>query len=198
MELEHELDNILKIKTSGRDDSNSNYLNFPYEPTPYSVLQELSNSGYLLKNDNLLDYGCGKGRVGFYLAYANKINYLGIEYDTRIYNSAINNKNTSIIKNRVNFLNINAVDYNIAENINKIYFFNPFSVKILIKVIDNIRTSIKKYPRNITLFFYYPSDGYIKYLDNEPDIKYIGKLDCKTIVDSNDPKEHIAIYEFLS
>lgn len=34
MDLEVELDRFLKIKTNGRDDSASNYLNYPYEATP--------------------------------------------------------------------------------------------------------------------------------------------------------------------
>ena len=62
MDLEVELDKILKIKTSGRDDSKSNYINFPYEPTPYCVLQELSNSGYITKADKIIDYGSGNLR----------------------------------------------------------------------------------------------------------------------------------------
>ena len=47
MELEVELDKFLKIKTNGRDDSNSNFTNYPYEATPYKVLQNLGNSGYI-------------------------------------------------------------------------------------------------------------------------------------------------------
>ena len=96
MSLEMELDKILKIKTSGRDDSNSNYINFPYEATPYSVLQSLSNSGHIRKNDTIIDYGCGKGRVSFYLAYSNKCNMIGVEYDERLYNSALENKKRAI------------------------------------------------------------------------------------------------------
>ena len=49
--MELEFDKLLNIKTSGRDDSNSDLTNFPYEPTPYSVLELLANSGYLSKND---------------------------------------------------------------------------------------------------------------------------------------------------
>ena len=80
-ELEVELDRFLKIKTNGRDDSVSTPINYPYEATPYSVLQTLANSGYIKKNDRLIDYGCGKGRVSFYLAYSNKCNMIGVEYD---------------------------------------------------------------------------------------------------------------------
>ncbi len=54
-------DKLLKIKTTGRDDSRSDRYRFPYEPTPYSVLERLARSRYLTKKDTLLDYGCGSG-----------------------------------------------------------------------------------------------------------------------------------------
>ena len=59
----------LKIRTCGRDASHSDKDRFPYEPTPYSVLLRLADSGYITKRSVLLDYGCGKGRVGFFLSY---------------------------------------------------------------------------------------------------------------------------------
>ena len=46
----------------------------------------------------------------------------------------------------------------------KIYFFNPFSVEILQKVIAQILDSYYENIRTIQLFFYYPSDEYISYL----------------------------------
>lgn len=55
-------DKLLHIQTMGRDDSNSDQYRYPYEPTPYSVLERLANTGYIRKNNTLLDYGCGKGR----------------------------------------------------------------------------------------------------------------------------------------
>lgn len=59
-------DKLLHIQTMGRDDSNSDQYRYPYEPTPYSVLERLANTGYIRKNNTLLDYGCGKGRVDFF------------------------------------------------------------------------------------------------------------------------------------
>ncbi len=66
-------DKLLHIKTMGRDDSQSDQYRYPYEPTPYSVLQRLANTGLIRKNNMLLDYGCGKGRVDFFLSYPDKI-----------------------------------------------------------------------------------------------------------------------------
>ena len=44
-------DKLLKIKTTGRDDSHSDQYHFPYEPTPYCVLERLANSGWFGKKN---------------------------------------------------------------------------------------------------------------------------------------------------
>lgn len=62
-------DKILRIRTMGRDDSGADQYRYPYEPTPYSVLERLANTGLIQKRNTLLDYGCGKGRVDFFLSY---------------------------------------------------------------------------------------------------------------------------------
>ena len=67
---EEQWDKKLKIHTAGRQDSHADQYHYPYEPTPYSVLDRLAESGYLKKQNILIDYGCGKGRVGFFLHYA--------------------------------------------------------------------------------------------------------------------------------
>ena len=72
-------DKLLQIKTTGRDDSNADQYRYPYEPTPYSVLELLANSGLIRKKDVVLDYGSGKGRVEFFLSYQTKASTLGIE-----------------------------------------------------------------------------------------------------------------------
>ena len=64
---EREWDKRLRIRTIGREDeSDANYS--PYEPTSYAVLRRLADSGVLRRRQHLLDYGCGKGRVAFFLA----------------------------------------------------------------------------------------------------------------------------------
>lgn len=42
-------DKLLHIRTMGRDDSHSDEHRFPYEPTPYCVLERLANSGCIRK-----------------------------------------------------------------------------------------------------------------------------------------------------
>ena len=78
---EKEWDKLLQIKTSGRDEINADEYHHPYEPTPYSVLERLANSGLIGKGDVVLDCGCGKGRVDFFLSYRTRSKAIGIEYD---------------------------------------------------------------------------------------------------------------------
>lgn len=46
---EQNWDKLLHIHTMGRDDSRSDQYRYPYEPTPYSVLERLENTGYIRK-----------------------------------------------------------------------------------------------------------------------------------------------------
>ena len=89
---------ITEIHTMGRDDSNADQYHYPYEPTPYSVLERLANTGIIRKNNTLLDYGCGKGRVDFFLSYQTRCTSVGVEYDERIYNKAVENKESAILQ----------------------------------------------------------------------------------------------------
>lgn len=157
-------DKLLHIKTMGRDDSQSDQYRYPYEPTPYSVLQRLANTGLIRKNNMLLDYGCGKGRVDFFLSYQTRCRCLGVEYDERIYEKVMENKKEAVSKERVSFSLANAEEFQLPEQIDRIYFFNPFSVEILRKVMARIMESYYEHPRQILCFFYYPSDEYLTYL----------------------------------
>ena len=55
---ENKWDKLLKIHTMGRDDSNADQYHYPYEPTPYSVLERLAKEEYLSKRkmQNILLY----------------------------------------------------------------------------------------------------------------------------------------------
>lgn len=194
-DLEVELDRFLKIKTNGRDDSASTPTNYPYEATPYSVLQTLANSGYINKRDKIIDFGCGKGRVDFYLAYSVKTKMVGVEFDPRLYNSALKNSQTAISSAKVSFVNCDARDYVIDFDVTGAYFFNPFNVEVLECVINNLRRSKNENDREIKLFFYYPSKQYLEYLNNQSDITFIENILCMDQFEEYDDRESIAIFK---
>ena len=131
-------DRLLAVRTTGRDDTNADQYRYPYEPTPYSVLERLANSGLIRKENTLLDYGCGKGSV---------------------------------------------------------YFFNPFSLELLKKVIARILNSYYENRRTVKLFFYYPSDEYIAYLMTVEELLFSDEIDCRDLFDGNNVREKIVIFE---
>lgn len=187
-------DKLLQIKTSGRDDSGADQYRYPYEPTPYSVLERLANSGLIRKKDVVLDYGCGKGRVDFFLAYQTKASTLGIEYDERIYQGALDNKKTAVSGARTEFVMARAEEYEVPSDVNRYFFFNPFSVELLRKVMARIKDSYYENPRETYLFFYYPSEEYISYLMTVDELEFYDEIECSDLFEGNDSRERIMIF----
>ena len=188
---ENQWDRLLKIKTMGRDDSNADQYRYPYEPTPYAVLERLANSGWIRKGDTLLDYGCGKGRVDCYLSYQTRCHSIGVEYDPRIYEAAAENKKTAVSGGRTEFVLADAGAFPVPKAVNRAYFFNPFSVELLQKVIRRILDSWYEVSREIRLFFYYPSDEYLAYLMTVDELVFADEIDCRELFDGNDARERI-------
>ena len=188
-------DKLLQIKTTGRDDANSDAYRYPYEPTPYSVLERLAGSGLIRKEDVLLDYGCGKGRVDFFLAYQLGARTIGIEYDERIYRNALENQMTSVSSGKAEFVLTRAETYEVPQDVKHCYFFNPFSVEILHKVMAKITDSYYEAPREMFLFFYYPSDEYISYLMTVDELEFYDEIECEDLFGGKDPRERILIFQ---
>ena len=161
---EKEWDNLLHIRTTGRDDSHSDQYRYPYEPTPYSVLERLANSGYIGKKNTMIDYGCGKGRVD--------------------------------LAEKVSFVQADAVEYKVPEQVDRFFFFNPFSLDLLKKVLARILESYYAQMRNIQLFFYYPSDEYIAYLMTVDELMFADEIDCRDLFPGDNPRERIVVFEF--
>ena len=186
---EHTWDKLLQIQTTGRDDSHSDEYRYPYEPTPYSVLERLADSALVGKEDVVLDYGCGKGRVG----YRTKAKAIGIEYDAQIYGSALENRKTA--KAKAHFVLTRAEEYEVPPEVNRCYFFNPFSVEILHKVMARIIESWYDRPREVFLFFYYPSDEYISYLMTVDELEFYDEIECDDLFAGKDPRERILVFQ---
>ena len=194
MNNENTWDKLLQIKTTGREDSNSDQYRYPYEPTPYAVLERLANSGLIRKKDVVLDYGCGKGRVDFFLSYQTKANTIGIEYDERIYQSAMENQKTVVSKGKSDFILARAEEYEVPSEVNRCYFFNPFSVELLRKVMARIIESYYENPREMFLFFYYPSEEYISYLMTVDELEFYDEILCEDLFEGKDLRERVMIF----
>lgn len=211
---EKEWDKKLKIETYGRMDGHADEYHHPYEPTPYTVLERLVESDYITKESRVLDYGCGKGRVGFFLHYRLGCSVTGIEYDEKIYAKAQENQGSytgsrkcarkddvidgeeSTRKGTVEFMYADAKDYPIKDA-DRFYFFNPFSLEILQSVLGKILDSYYEKPRSMQLFFYYPADEYVAYLMTRDELMFVDEIDCSDLFEGENQRERILIFEVV-
>lgn len=191
---EHSWDTTLRIQTIGRDETNADQHHHPYEPTPYTVLERLADSGLIASEDVVLDYGCGKGRVDFFLSHRTKANTIGIEYDDHIYQAALENLQSTASRIKPRFVLANAERYEVPPEVNRCYFFNPFTVEILKKVMARILESYYENPREILLFFYYPADEYVAYLMTVDELEFYDEIECDDLFAGKDPRERILIF----
>lgn len=192
---EQKWDKLLQIHTTGRDDSNSDQYRYPYEPTPYTVLERFANSGLLCRENTLLDYGCGKGRADFFLSYQTRCHTIGVEYNERIYEKAVENREQGVAAGRTEFVLADAVQFSVPARVDRVYFFNPFSIEILKKVLARVLESYYENPRELLLFFYYPSDEYISYLMTVDELIFSDEIDCRDLFPGENKRERIVVFE---
>lgn len=194
MTSEQEWEQVLQIKTTGRDDSRSDTEHHPYEPTDYCVLERLANSGYITKQNTLIDYGSGKGRVSIFMANQTRCHSIGIEYDERLYERSIVNGESPATKNRVSFVLGDAATYTLPDIVDSCFFFNPFALHTIKRVLGNIFDSIYHHPREILLFFYYVNEEVENFLNNHVRLEAEESIQCSDLFQENDDKERILVY----
>ena len=145
----------------------------------------------------MLDYGTGKGRVCFFLSYQTRCRSIGIEYEERIFSGAEENRNHAVSAGRTSFVMSRAENYSVPVEVDCCYFFNPFSVEILRKVLARIYDSFYEHPREIHLFFYYPSDEYVSELMTQEQLLFFDEIDCRDFFGGKDSREKILIFKVV-
>lgn len=92
---------ILNIKTSGEQKIfNESLHHNRYEPTSYYALEILSKQYKFIAEDSVIDFGCGKGRLNFYINHFFESNVTGIEMNNFFYKEAIDNKKNYLKKHK--------------------------------------------------------------------------------------------------
>ena len=90
----------------------------------------------------------------------------------------------------------NAENYVVPAEVDRVFLFNPFSVEILRKVLAKIEDSYYENPREIQLFFYYPSDEYISELMTVDMLSFVDEIDCRDLFDGENPRERIMVFAY--
>ncbi|MGJ7912564.1 SAM-dependent methyltransferase [Neobacillus sp. LXY-1] len=200
---EYYYDKLLNIKTGEEQQGfHKSFHYHRYEPTPYAALEELFKHYVLNSTDRVVDFGCGKGRLNFYLHHYFHTHVSGIEMDETFYRDAMENRNSYLHKtksqpDKVQFCCCLAEEYEIHPQDNRFYFFNPFSVQVFRRIINNILLSVEKIEREVDLILYYPSEDYIYFLENHTAFNLVLEVQVPYVYQHNQ-NERFLIYRFPS
>lgn len=195
---EYYYDKLLNIKTNGKGSPDNVTHYYPYEPTPYEALEILFDEYDVKSSDHFVDFGCGLGRLNFYLHYHYQASVTGVEMNELSYRKACKNKETYAKKfkqaiDNLTFINCRAENYNISSLDNRFYFFNPFSVHIFQHVINRVIFSVEAEQREIDIILYYPSEDYIFYLEKNTAFKLVREIVIPAMYKKNQ-NERFLIY----
>ena len=110
-------------------------------------------------NKNIIDYGCGKGRVLTVAAYYGFSKITGVEFAKELCDVA--RKNIIPVQQKFpqkifNVIHANAVDHKIENDTNVFFFFNPFDEVVMLSVAKNILQSLKENPREVYVVYLNP------------------------------------------
>ncbi|WP_071458674.1 methyltransferase domain-containing protein [Bacillus massilinigeriensis] len=197
---EHQYDELLNIFTEDSQDGfYSSYHYHRYEATPYADLEVLFEQHRFKESDCVVDFGCGKGRLPFMIHHRFGSTVTGVEMNEDFCHDARENLQGYLEKckggeEKIQFCCEFAEDYAIRREDNVFYFFNPFSVQIFTKVVNNILISLEEASREVQLILYFPSEDYIYYLESQTSFNLVREVGLPALNAANG-NERFLIYK---
>jgi SAM-dependent methyltransferase len=148
-------DELYKLEKLGIDISHATI----YMPVSYSLLEETFQHIDLTSLHHFLDIGCGKGRALCIAAQHGFKQVTGLDFAKELCEAA--KENLNITKQKFpaleyKIINNDAFYFEIPDDVDCIFFFNPFDEIIMSGVVKNIITSLKKTPRKINIIYVNP------------------------------------------
>jgi len=140
-----------------------------YMPAIYSVLDVVFKEIKTFQIKHLLDIGSGKGRVLCVAAAKGCKKVSGIDFSKDLCISALNN--LSIIQKSYPTLEAkivcsDAFTYFIPDDVDCIFFFNPFDEYLMKGVLNKIQYSLINHPRKLKIIYANPIYKSL-FIDNE-------------------------------
>lgn len=153
------------IRTAGKVDLKTLGIHDPlckiYAPTAYRSFRAVAHRIAIASGgDVFLDCGAGKGRVVCLAAMLPFRRVIGIEVSPELAEQARENIERARRWFRcpdVQVLTAHAAGYQIPDPVNVIHLFDPFKGEILLQVVANIRASLERAPRRITILYADPN-----------------------------------------
>lgn len=201
MHSEKNRDDFLRIQTGSMGErANDTHHYHHYEATSYWMLDELFDVYDMNQAGTFVDFGCGKGRVLFYVHHYVDLPVVGVEMNDQLYREALINEASYLQAKKKGAKSIRiehefAERYQVEENETIFFLFNPFSLQIFMGVIHQILRSVEEAPRSVDLLLYYPADEYIDYLEMNTPFTLWQEVQMDGIYEHDD-REKFMIYRY--
>ncbi len=148
-------DELFKLEKQGIDISHATI----YMPVSYALLDEAFEQLKIKSPTHFLDIGCGKGRALCLAAHQGFKKVTGLDFAKDLCETAKENLATTKQKFpslEYKVINNDAFYFEIPDDVDCIFFFNPFDEIIMSAVVNNIFSSLQNNPRNIKVIYVNP------------------------------------------
>ena len=153
-------DSLKSLKKKGIDITHATI----YMPVSYDLLEQFFEEIKLSSFTHFLDIGCGKARAMCVAAAYGVKKISGIELSKELYNSAKENIAVTKLKypsTNFKIYNNDAFYFEIEQDVDCIFFFNPFDETIMSGVMENIEISLESNPRVMTIVYINPLEKHV-------------------------------------
>lgn len=154
-------DTIGRIKLADLDIKSENkQRGRSYAPTKVRPFKKLMNTVNFPDNSVFVDFGSGKGRLLLLASQYHFKRVVGIEFSPQLCKVA--KKNLSIFKEQyetfgnAEIIESDVVDYEIRDDENVFFLYNPFDKVVINRILRNITMSLEKKQRKIWLIYNNP------------------------------------------
>ncbi len=148
-------DDLQSLEEKGIETDNATL----YMPASYELLHTIYKQLQWDSVAHFLDIGCGKGRALCVAAHFGAKKLTGIDFSKEFCEAA--RKNLAITQQQVpgfaaRVIHNDAFYFDIPDDANCIFFFNPFDDVIMSGVIENIEMSLERKPRTLQVLYVNP------------------------------------------
>lgn len=158
-DVAHGVDTCGEIALTSLDFSSDNKIpGLEYQSHHPKILRDsLANLPIDYKRYTFIDFGCGKGRVLLVACEFGFGRIVGVEFATPL--AQIAKRNAQVYRSKrpksaaIDIVQVDAVDYELPQDPEVLYFYSPFPPEVMEKVFQNIETSLRNYPRDLLVLF---------------------------------------------
>jgi SAM-dependent methyltransferase len=132
----------------------------PYQPMRLRLVRQLMSALSPLPGSALVDFGCGKGRVLLLATAYGFQRITGVEFAKELCCAARDNvaryRQKTGIPTDIRIVEGDAVDYEIQDDDNVFFMFNPFAAAVMTKIVQNIGRSVAQSDRQVFIIYNNP------------------------------------------